>query len=185
MPLTIPILAQVSRAAIINGNVNKAVQSVAKPSEAPATAYVPMPEGSSSEAPVTSPGPSRLKKRLTRLLSSIMAASSETVPPAGSEWGVTACFTGLASVRLPLVTTLSASPIGPIVMILSREIYKKEKRVTKLCSRLCVRLFRLIARPENISFAPASMDQLGDMLVVDLPAQVVDVNLDRIRERIE
>src|SRR5437588_7130914 len=146
MPLTIPILAQVSRAAIINGKVNKAVHSVAKPSEAPATAYVPMPEGSSSEAPVIRPGPRSLKKRLTRLLSSIMAASSETVPPAGSEWGMTGCLTGSDSVRLPLVTTLSASPVGPIVMILSREIYKKGKCEEEfLCDfrlslRLCVKI---------------------------------------------
>jgi len=121
-----------------------------------------------------------------------MAASSETVPPAGSEWGLTGCLAGVDSVRLPRATTLSASPIGPIVMILSREIYKKEKRVSEfllllaVCLRaFCVKLFRLIARPENISFAAASMDKLGDVLVVDLPAQVVDVNLDRIRERIE
>ena len=140
MPLTIPILAQVSKTAIINGKVNKAVHSVAKPSDAPATAYVPIPEGSSSEAPVISPGPRSLKKRLTRLLSSLMAASSETAPPADSEWGMTGCLTGVDSVRLPLVTTLSASPIGPIVMILSGEIYKKRRRVSEFPLRLAVSL---------------------------------------------
>ena len=38
MPLTIPILAQVSCTEAIRGHVNRAVQSVAKPGEAPATA---------------------------------------------------------------------------------------------------------------------------------------------------
>src|SRR5712664_4780280 len=89
MPLTIPILAQVSCTEAINGQVNRAVQSVVKPREAPATAYVPMPEGSSSDAPVTSPGPSTFRKRLIGFLSSIMAASRGPVPPAGSECGIT------------------------------------------------------------------------------------------------
>ncbi|PYS35564.1 MAG: hypothetical protein DMF75_03265 [Acidobacteria bacterium] len=69
-----------------------------------------------------------------------MAASSETVPPADSEWGMTGCLTGVDSVRLPLVTTLSASPIGPIVMILSGEIYKKRRRVSEFPLRLAVSL---------------------------------------------
>src|SRR5712664_656760 len=89
MPLTIPIRAQVSCTEAINGQVNRAVQRVVKPSEAPATAYVPMPEGSSSDAPVISPGPSTFRKRLIGFLSSIMAASREPVPPAGSECGIT------------------------------------------------------------------------------------------------
>src|ERR1700704_909554 len=89
MPLTIPMRAQVSWTEAINGHVNRAVQSVVKPREAPATAYVPMPEGSSSDAPVTSPGPSTFRKRLIGFLSSIMAASREPVPPAGSECGIT------------------------------------------------------------------------------------------------
>src|SRR2546426_7698941 len=125
------------------GYVTTALNRCATPEDRAATAYVPMPEGSSSEAPVISPGPSSLKKRLTQLLSSIMAASSETVPPAGSEWGMTGCLTGVDSVRLPRATTLSASPIGPIVMILSREIYKKEKRVSEflLLLAVCLRAF--------------------------------------------
>src|SRR3977135_878811 len=89
MPLTMPIRAQVSCTEAIHGHVNKAVQSVVKPREAPATAYVPMPEGSSSDAPVISPGPSIFRKRLIGFLSSIMAASREPVPPAGSECGIT------------------------------------------------------------------------------------------------
>ena len=36
-----------------------------KPSCAPAWLYVPIPEGSSSEAPVIRPGPSRLRKPLS------------------------------------------------------------------------------------------------------------------------
>src|SRR6266404_6292924 len=48
-----------------------------------------MPEGSSSEAPVIKPGPSTLKKRLIGFFSCVMAASSEPVPLAGSECGMT------------------------------------------------------------------------------------------------
>jgi len=44
--------------AAISGNVTIAVHSIPNPSDAPATEYVVMPLGSSSEAPVTSPGPS-------------------------------------------------------------------------------------------------------------------------------
>src|SRR5690348_14654918 len=46
--------------AAINGSVKMAVHSVANPSEAPAMAYVAMPDGSSSEAPVIKPGPKTL-----------------------------------------------------------------------------------------------------------------------------
>ena len=89
MPLTIPIRAQVSCTATIKGKVNNAVQRVAKPNPAPATAYVPIPEGSSSDAPVINPGPSNLKKRFTGFFSCTMAASNDAVPPAGSECGIT------------------------------------------------------------------------------------------------
>src|SRR6266850_1695977 len=41
----------------ISGKVRSAVHSVCSPRVAPATAYVPMPLGSSSDAPVTKPGP--------------------------------------------------------------------------------------------------------------------------------
>src|ERR1017187_4482880 len=51
--------------AVINGNVTSAVQSVAKPNAAPACAYVPMPEGSSSDALVTNPGPNIFRNRIT------------------------------------------------------------------------------------------------------------------------
>jgi hypothetical protein len=42
-------------------------------SEAPAVEYVPIPEGSSSEAPVMRPGPSNLKNRLTGLVSCLIS----------------------------------------------------------------------------------------------------------------
>src|SRR5438552_10077190 len=64
LPVTIAIRAQVNCTAVIIGNVISAVHSVAKPNDAPATAYVPMPEGSSSDAPVIKPGPRTIKKRL-------------------------------------------------------------------------------------------------------------------------
>src|SRR5436853_7930640 len=89
MPLTIPIRAQVSCTATIKGKVNNAVQRVAKPNPAPATAYVAIPEGSWSDAPVINPGPSNFKKRFTGFFSCTTAASSEAVPPADSAWRIT------------------------------------------------------------------------------------------------
>src|ERR1035437_8099504 len=47
----------------MSGNVIGAVQRVASPYAAPACEYVAIPEGSSSLAPVTSPGPSSFQKR--------------------------------------------------------------------------------------------------------------------------
>src|SRR6266508_3871865 len=63
MPLTIPIFAHRNWTADISGNVRIAVHRVAKPSEAPAIEYVPIPEGSSSAAPVIRPGPSAFRNR--------------------------------------------------------------------------------------------------------------------------
>src|SRR5437762_7985861 len=48
----------------IIGNVTSAVQRHENPKAAPACAYVPMPDGSSSEAPVTRPGPRTKKNRV-------------------------------------------------------------------------------------------------------------------------
>src|SRR5258706_15907099 len=97
-----PILAQVSCTEAINGQVNRAVQRGVKPKDAPATAYVPIPEGSSSDAPVISPGPRTFRKRLIGFRSSIMAASREPVPPAGSGGGMTgAPLSGAELVCLP------------------------------------------------------------------------------------
>jgi len=59
--VTRPIRAQMSCTAAISGNVASAIQSIPYPSEAPATEYVVIPLGSSSAAPVTSPGPRILK----------------------------------------------------------------------------------------------------------------------------
>src|SRR5258708_9191997 len=110
MPLTIPIRAQVSWTEAINGHVNRAVQRVVKPREAPATAYVPMPEGSSSDAPVINPGPSTFRKRLNGFLSSIIAASREPVPPEGSECGITgALLSGANPVFSPRDITLASA----------------------------------------------------------------------------
>jgi hypothetical protein len=56
--VTIPIRAHISCTAAIKGKVIIAVQRVVKPKPAPACIYVAIPEGSSSLAPVISPGPS-------------------------------------------------------------------------------------------------------------------------------
>src|SRR5712671_1991639 len=76
MPLTMPILAQMNCTAAIIGSVTGAIQSVAKPNDAPAWVYVPMPDGSSSEAPVISPGPRAIRRRLMGFLSRSSFASS-------------------------------------------------------------------------------------------------------------
>jgi len=53
--------------AVIRGKVAPAVHSKEVPRVAPATAYVAIPLGSSSEAPVTNPGPSTRKYRTSGL----------------------------------------------------------------------------------------------------------------------
>ena len=55
------------RRVIISGSVRTAVHSVAYPSAAPACEYVPIPDGSSSDAPVISPGPSRPRRHFIGL----------------------------------------------------------------------------------------------------------------------
>jgi hypothetical protein len=49
--------------AAIKGNEKSAVHRGRYPNNAPATEYVEMPDGSSSAAPVTRPGPRSEKKR--------------------------------------------------------------------------------------------------------------------------
>src|SRR6267378_4831459 len=66
-PETRPMRAQVSWMAAISGSVTSAVHSRPVPKAAPATAYVVTPLGSSSDAPVTRPGPSVRKYRTSGL----------------------------------------------------------------------------------------------------------------------
>jgi len=63
LPVTIAIRAQVNCTAVIIGKVMSAVHNAPNPNDAPATAYVPMPEGSSSDAHVINPGPRIINKR--------------------------------------------------------------------------------------------------------------------------
>src|SRR6266853_906332 len=56
-PVTMPRRAHINCTAAINGKEKSAVHNPAYPYDAPATEYVEMPEGSSSAAPVISPGP--------------------------------------------------------------------------------------------------------------------------------
>ena len=60
-PVTIPSRAHMSCTPAISGNEKSAVHSGAYPNDAPVTEYVEMPDGSSSAAPVTKPGPSPAK----------------------------------------------------------------------------------------------------------------------------
>ena len=57
-PVTLPMRALTSWMPTISGYVNTTVHSVSRPNCAPACEYVAMPDGSSSAAPVISPGPS-------------------------------------------------------------------------------------------------------------------------------
>src|SRR5437660_12865485 len=82
MPLTMPMRAQTSCIATISGNVSTAVHKDAYPNDAPATAYVAIPLGSSSDAPVTRPGPSFFKN--ARLATAaIVPLSACSAQPAG------------------------------------------------------------------------------------------------------
>lgn len=56
-PVTIPMRAHIIWTGAISGHVSAAVHSIDIPSCAPAREYVAMPEGSSSAAPVITPGP--------------------------------------------------------------------------------------------------------------------------------
>lgn len=62
-PVTMPIRAHMNCTAPISGHVMNAVQSRLVPSSAPAEEYVAIPEGSSSAAPVTTPGPIPARNR--------------------------------------------------------------------------------------------------------------------------
>src|SRR3989442_560841 len=59
--------AQMSWISAISGRLTTAVHSIPVPKAAPATAYVVTPLGSSSDAPVTRPGPSVRKYRTSGL----------------------------------------------------------------------------------------------------------------------
>jgi hypothetical protein len=62
-PVTMPMRAHMICTAAISGQVSRAVQRRPSPNCAPAIEYVAMPDGSSSAAPVTTPGPSASQKR--------------------------------------------------------------------------------------------------------------------------
>ena len=74
--------------AAFNGYMSSAVHRVWRPSVAPATAYVPMPLGSSSDAPVMKPGPRILPAFLSGLRSFAISEAVPDVAPAGSECGM-------------------------------------------------------------------------------------------------
>ena len=60
-PLKRPIRAHISCMTIIVGNRNRVIHNIPRPNFAPAWVYVAMPDGSSSAAPVITPGPKALK----------------------------------------------------------------------------------------------------------------------------
>ena len=66
-PVTAPMRMHASCTATMSGKVSSIVHRVPKPNCAPACEYVAIPDGSSSAAPVTSPGPKIFRIRLKRL----------------------------------------------------------------------------------------------------------------------
>src|SRR3984893_16833714 len=80
-PVTIPIRAHIIWTAAISGHVRSAVQRSLVPSCAPATEYVAMPDGSSSAAPVLTPGPSDFhSNRIHRAGANVGTNESDCVP---------------------------------------------------------------------------------------------------------
>jgi len=62
LPVIRPILAHISCIAVIKGYWNITSHNIPKPNLAPAWEKVAIPDGSSSEAPVISPGPKDFRK---------------------------------------------------------------------------------------------------------------------------
>src|ERR1035437_4733871 len=89
--------------AVCMGSIAMVVQSVAKPYCAPAWAYVPMPEGSSSDAPVIRPGPRALPRRLKAFFSALISAALGST-------GLSACTRGSPAVGDRFRSGTASSP---------------------------------------------------------------------------
>src|ERR1019366_809665 len=77
-----PIRAHIISTAAISGHVRRAVQRSLVPSCAPATEYVAIPDGSSSAAPVITPGPSDFhSNRIHRAGTKVDTKKLERKPP--------------------------------------------------------------------------------------------------------
>ena len=74
-PVTKPIRAHISCTAPISGKERRESQIRPKPLDAPICEYVAMPEGSSSAAPVVSPGPNVFQYSFASLTGSSLAIS--------------------------------------------------------------------------------------------------------------
>src|SRR5919204_678915 len=72
-PVTIPMRAHIAWTATIRGQHATDVQSSVVPSWAPAIEYVAIPDGSSSAAPVTMPGPSDFQSPRSLFLADLVA----------------------------------------------------------------------------------------------------------------
>src|ERR1700682_2802716 len=66
IPVTMPMRAHINCTQAMSGHVISAVHRSEVPSCAPAMEYVAIPDGSSSAAPVMTPGPSFAKKRFSQ-----------------------------------------------------------------------------------------------------------------------
>src|SRR5947207_12139530 len=78
--------------ASISGKDHRDNHNGARPSDAPACEYVPMLDGSSSDAPVIRPGPRTFRKRNSELLCCDWTAPTDSVPFGGSLWGIVEAF---------------------------------------------------------------------------------------------
>src|SRR5450759_1520551 len=110
-PRTMPIRAHIICTAAMSGQVRRAVQRRLVPSCAPAMEYVAIPEGSSSAAPVTSPGPSAEKKRRGHLL---RVEESAIFPPLFSRL----CADDLSNIETPM----DSQPPPPITVSVFRAV---------------------------------------------------------------
>src|ERR1700690_1305230 len=96
--------------AVIIGSIATVVQSVAKPYWAPACAYVPMPDGSSSDAPVIRPGPRTLNARFSGFFSARSSAAFGSTGRPGSTRG----SSGPAGTSRPVEGCVSVTGSGPL-----------------------------------------------------------------------
>ena len=111
-----PIRAHISWTAVMSGKVNSAVQSRPKPNWLPTWEYVPMPDGSSSLAPVMNPGPRsrRMPSGPRRTTSSIdFGPATGDVPVRNSPSLFRSRSLGGSALVTPGVAMRMGSPLRP------------------------------------------------------------------------
>src|ERR1019366_8061922 len=126
-----PIRAHIISTAAISGHVRSAVQRSFVPSCAPATEYVAMPDGSSSAAPVITPGPSDFN-------SNRIHRDGANVGTNESEWGAflrvrarirsQSYMAGRTNLAFQVVQCYQTSPFATSMMLCSEEVRRPLQR---------------------------------------------------------